>query len=85
MGSDGIDGAIILSTRKLNRILEISKDDSLAVVQPGVVNGDLDQAARKQGLFYAPDPGSKPISSIGGNVSTNAGGDEYRAVWRHQG
>ncbi|MGY5340622.1 FAD-binding oxidoreductase [Levilactobacillus spicheri] len=74
MGSDGIDGTIILSTRKLNRILEISKDDSLAVVQPGVVNGDLDQAARKQGLFYAPDPGSKPISSIGGNVSTNAGG-----------
>lgn len=74
VGSDGIEGAIILSTRKLNKILEISKDDSLAVVQPGVVNGDLDQEARKQGLFYAPDPGSKPISSIGGNVSTNAGG-----------
>ncbi|MDT7013059.1 FAD-binding oxidoreductase [Levilactobacillus namurensis] len=74
VGSDGITGAIILSTRKMNRILEISKDDSLAVVQPGVVNGDLDQTARKQGLFYAPDPGSKPFSSIGGNVSTNAGG-----------
>jgi len=74
VGSDGIDGAIILSTRKLNKILEISKDDAIAVVQPGVINGDLDQAARKQGLFYAPDPGSKPISSIGGNVSTNAGG-----------
>jgi len=74
IGSDGIAGAIILSTRKMNEILEISKEDSVAVVQPGVVNGNLDKAARKQGLFYAPDPGSKPISSIGGNVSTNAGG-----------
>ncbi|NLR08390.1 MULTISPECIES: FAD-binding oxidoreductase [Lactobacillaceae] len=74
IGSDGITGAVILSTRKMNQILEISKEDSVAVVQPGVVNGDLDQEARKQGLFYAPDPGSKPFSSIGGNVSTNAGG-----------
>ncbi|UIF29050.1 FAD-binding protein [Levilactobacillus brevis] len=74
IGSDGITGAIILSTRKMNQILEISKEDSVAVVQPGVVNGDLDKEARKQGLFYAPDPGSKPFSSIGGNVSTNAGG-----------
>lgn len=74
IGSDGITGAIILSTRKMNQILVISKEDSVAVVQPGVVNGDLDKEARKQGLFYAPDPGSKPFSSIGGNVSTNAGG-----------
>ncbi|WP_125573556.1 FAD-binding oxidoreductase [Levilactobacillus huananensis] len=74
IGSDGQTGALILSTRQMNRILEIDKEDSVAVVQPGVVNGDLDQAARKRGLFYAPDPGSKPISSIGGNVSTNAGG-----------
>lgn len=66
IGSDGIDGAIIISMRKMNQILEISKEDSVAVVQPGVVNGDLDQEARKQGLFYAPDPGSKPFSSIGG-------------------
>jgi glycolate oxidase len=58
----------------MNQILEISKADSLAVVQPGVINGDLDAAARKQGMFYAPDPGSKNISGIGGNVATNAGG-----------
>ncbi|KLD59392.1 hypothetical protein WP50_18760, partial [Lactiplantibacillus plantarum] len=45
-----------------------------AVIEPGVVNGDLDKEARKQGMFYAPDPGSKPISGIGGNVATNAGG-----------
>lgn len=74
IGSDGQTGALILSTRQMNRILEINKEDSVAVVQPGVVNGDLDQAARKRGLFYAPDPGSKLFSSIGGNVSTNAGG-----------
>ncbi|MCT2908150.1 FAD-binding protein [Schleiferilactobacillus harbinensis] len=74
IGADGLPGSIILSTIKMNHILEISKADSLAVVEPGVINGDLDQAARKQGMFYAPDPGSKLISSIGGNVSTNAGG-----------
>ena len=74
IGADGLDGSIILSTARMKRIKEISKGDLLAVVEPGVINGDLDQAARKQGLFYAPDPGSKPISSIGGNVATNAGG-----------
>lgn len=74
IGSDGVAGGFILSTAKMNHILEISKADSLAVVEPGVINGDLDKAARKQGMFYAPDPGSKPISGIGGNVATNAGG-----------
>lgn len=74
IGADGLDGAIILSTKKLNKIIEVSKEDSLAVVQPGVVNGDLDAAARKQGMFYAPDPGSKGISGVGGNAATNAGG-----------
>ncbi|USR87718.1 FAD-binding protein [Lactiplantibacillus pentosus] len=74
IGADGLTGNVILSTAKMNRIIEISKDDSVAVVQPGVINGDLDQEARKQGMFYAPDPGSKPISGIGGNVATNAGG-----------
>lgn len=74
IGADGIDGSIILSVARLNHIKELSPEDSLAVVEPGVINQDLDQAARKQGMFYAPDPASKPISSIGGNVSTNAGG-----------
>jgi len=74
IGADGIDDGIILSTAKLNHIKKISPDDGIAIVEPGVVNGDLDREARKQGLFYAPDPGSKPISTIGGNVGTNAGG-----------
>ncbi|MFT8917469.1 MAG: FAD-linked oxidase C-terminal domain-containing protein [Oenococcus sp.] len=74
IGADGVNGGIILSVAKLNHIIEISQGDGLAVVEPGVINQDLDQAARKQGLFYAPDPASKPLSSIGGNASTNAGG-----------
>lgn len=74
VGADGLAGSFVLSTKQMNQIKEISKADSLAVVEPGVINGDLDKAARKQGMFYAPDPGSKPISGIGGNVATNAGG-----------
>ncbi|BDR56626.1 FAD-binding oxidoreductase [Xylocopilactobacillus apis] len=74
IGADGINGSIILSVKKLNHIKELNVDDSLAVVEPGVINQELDNAAREKGLFYAPDPASKPISSIGGNVSTNAGG-----------
>lgn len=74
IGSDGIAGSFLLSTDKMNKILEISKEDSIAVVQPGVINGDLDKEARKLGLFYAPDPGSKYLSGIGGNAATNAGG-----------
>lgn len=73
-GADGFEGSFILSTKRMNQIVEISRADSVAVVQPGVINGDLDQAARQEGLFYAPDPGSKPFSGIGGNVATNAGG-----------
>ncbi|WP_159723225.1 FAD-binding oxidoreductase [Enterococcus sp. CSURQ0835] len=74
IGADGLTGAIILSTRSLNKIIEISKEDGLAVVQPGVINQALDDEARKLGMFYAPDPGSKSISGIGGNTATNAGG-----------
>ncbi|GAX00574.1 FAD/FMN-containing dehydrogenase [Secundilactobacillus silagei JCM 19001] len=74
VGADGVAGSFVLSTKQMNHIKEISRADSLAVVEPGVINGDLDKAAREQGMFYAPDPGSKPISGIGGNVATNAGG-----------
>ncbi|MBA1392542.1 FAD-binding oxidoreductase, partial [Lactobacillus sp. XV13L] len=74
IGADGIDGCLILSVTRLNQIKEINPADSLAIVEPGVINQDLDQAARKQGMFYAPDPASKPISAVGGNAATNAGG-----------
>lgn len=74
IGADAVDGAFILSTAKMNQIIELNTADAYAVVQPGVINADLDHAARQHGLFYAPDPASKKMSGIGGNVATNAGG-----------
>lgn len=67
-------GELVLSTRSMNRILEISVDDELAVVEPGVLNGDLNAVLAERGLWWAPDPASKAISTIGGNIATNAGG-----------
>lgn len=68
------DGCIILSLHRMNQILEIDTTNRLARVQPGLINLDLKAAAKKVGLFYPPDPASVDISSIGGNVATNAGG-----------
>ena len=70
----GAIGGIVLSTLAMNRILEISAADQLAVVEPGILNGDLNAALAEQGLWFAPDPASKAISSVGGNIATNAGG-----------
>jgi glycolate oxidase len=58
----------------MNRIIEISKENRLAVVQPGVVNGDLQVELARHGLFYPPDPGSLNVSTLGGNVAENASG-----------
>ncbi len=68
------DGCIILSLHRMNQILEIDTINRLARVQPGVINLDLKTEVEKFGLFYPPDPASVDISSIGGNVATNAGG-----------
>ncbi len=65
---------IVLSTEKLNGILEISAADGIAVVEPGVLNGELNRELEPLGFFYAPDPASAAISSVGGNIATNAGG-----------
>lgn len=67
-------GVVVLSTRRLNQILEIDAADRVAVVQPGVITAVVRGAATDHGLLYPPDPGSVEISSIGGNVATNAGG-----------
>ncbi|MCI2417563.1 FAD-binding protein [Saccharopolyspora sp. K220] len=72
--ANAIDGCILLSMEKMNRILDIDVDEQIAVVQPGVVNGVLATKVGEHGLFYPPDPGSRSISTIGGNVATNAGG-----------
>jgi glycolate oxidase subunit GlcD len=73
-GSAGLVGSLILNVSRMDHILELKAADQIAVVEPGVINGELDRAAREVGYFYAPDPGSKQLSSIGGNVATNAGG-----------
>jgi glycolate oxidase len=69
------NGGIVLGMEKhMNQILEIDMENMVAVVQPGVINMDLQRAAEAVGLFYPPDPASESYSSIGGNVSENAGG-----------
>jgi glycolate oxidase len=65
---------IALSLIHMNRIKEISFEDAIAVVEPGVITADLKAAARAEKLFYPPDPASMADCSIGGNVATNAGG-----------
>ena len=74
-GSLPADGGIILAYEKhMNKILEIDMENMVAVVQPGVINMDLQNAVQEVGLFYPPDPASENYSTIGGNVSENAGG-----------
>jgi glycolate oxidase len=68
------EGTLVLDLARMNRIVELSPDDQLAVVEPGVITADLDRAAAAHGLRYAPDPASAAISTIGGNIATNAGG-----------
>jgi glycolate oxidase len=72
--SGGMQNAITVAFTRMNRILEIDRANLVAVVQPGVINADLKAAVAKEGLFYAPDPASFEICSIGGNIGTNAGG-----------
>lgn len=73
-GANAIDGCVVLDVSRMNAIRRIDTAERVAVVEPGVLNGDLSDAAREHGLFYPPDPGSWRVSSIGGNVATNAGG-----------
>ncbi len=65
---------IALSLSRMNRIKEVSFADAIAIVEPGVITGELKRAAREQKLFYPPDPASFEHCTIGGNVATNAGG-----------
>jgi glycolate oxidase len=68
------EGGIIIAFHRLNKILEIDPESRCAVVQPGVVNADLQKEVAKYGLMYPPDPASMFVSTIGGNVALNAGG-----------
>jgi glycolate oxidase len=67
-------GGVMVSMTRMNRILELDLPNRCAVVEPGLINLWLTHAVRERGYFFAPDPSSQMVSSIGGNVSTNAGG-----------
>ena len=73
-GAVPMAGGIVLATHLLSRVKEISKKDLLAVVEPGVITGELHAMVEKEGLFYPPDPNSLASCMIGGNVAENAGG-----------
>ena len=73
-GANSIQGCLVISLEKLNRIIEIDQVNQIARVEAGVINSDLDKAAEEFGLTYLPDPASRSWSTIGGNIATNAGG-----------
>jgi D-lactate dehydrogenase len=69
-----IAGGVVVSFERMRRILQINVADRYAVVEPGVLNGELQQALAEHGFFWPPDPTSAPFSTIGGNLACNAGG-----------
>ena len=73
-GSLPVEGGVVLSLEQMNRILEIDADNLTALVEPGVVNVDLQMEAEKSGLFFPPDPSSLKFCTIGGNIAECAGG-----------
>ena len=73
-GAAGIEGALTIVLTRLDRILEIDRENLCVITQPGVINAALKAAVAAEGLFYPPDPASFESCSIGGNLGTNAGG-----------
>ena len=73
-GSLPIEDGLVIGLNRLNRILRLDPEERLAVVQPGVINLDVSKAAAAHGLYYAPDPSSQSVCTIGGNVAFNSGG-----------
>jgi glycolate oxidase len=73
-GAVPVRGGLVISMVRMNRILELDVRNRRARVQPGLINLDLSRAIAGHGIFFAPDPSSQKVSTIGGNVGTNAGG-----------
>ena len=73
-GCLALEGGVVMSLERMNRIRALSVEDLTAVVEPGVITGDLMKAAEEKGLFYPPDPNSWELCTMGGNVAENAGG-----------
>ena len=79
-GSVPAKRGVVIGTGRMRQIIEIDKQNRLAVVEPGVPNLELSKAAAPFGLFYAPDPSSQQACTIGGNVAENAGGPHCLAL-----
>jgi glycolate oxidase len=73
-GAVPVAGGIVLATHKLDKVIDVDRENLIAVVQPGVVLGNFHSLVEKENLFYAPDPNSADMCMIGGNVAENAGG-----------
>ncbi len=73
-GAVPVHGGIVLSLEKMNRILEIDRENLMVTVEPGVITGEIHRAVEAEGLFYPPDPASLDSCSIGGNIAEGAGG-----------
>ncbi|MFB3883307.1 MAG: FAD-binding oxidoreductase [Armatimonadota bacterium] len=73
-GSVPLRGGVVIALSRLNRVLQIDRDNQLAVVQPAVVNLDLQKTLAGYGLQFCPDPASQKVSTLGGNIAENAGG-----------
>ena len=73
-GALPVEDGIVISVARMNRVLEIDLDAGLVVVEPGVANLDVTRAVAGDGFYYAPDPSSQQVCTIGGNVAENSGG-----------
>ncbi|REJ85632.1 MAG: FAD-binding protein [Acidobacteria bacterium] len=73
-GSLPVEGGLVLALNRLDRILQIDPVDRVAVVEPGAINLRVSEAAAPHGLYYAPDPSSQSVCTLGGNVAFNSGG-----------
>jgi glycolate oxidase len=73
-GATAPEGGVMIGVNRMDRILEVDVKNRYAVVEPGVINLALTKAVQDRGYFFAPDPSSQMVSSIGGNAATNAGG-----------
>ena len=73
-GSVPVAHGVVIALNRLNRILHFEPDKQIAVVEPGVINLKVSQTVASQRLYYAPDPSSGPVCTIGGNVAFNSGG-----------
>ena len=85
-GALALNGSVVIGFSRMNRVLDIDARNRRARVQPGVVNSTLSQAVYSHGLYYAPDPSSQTVCTIGGNVAENAGGPhcmKYGATLNH--